>query len=44
MTKLQASFPRALERDGGPFQLLWTILCWATAFGAVVVTTAVLMR
>ena len=44
MTKLQASFHDRPERGGGPFQLLWTILCWATAFSAVVVTTAVLMK
>ncbi len=44
MTKLTASYPRQAEREGGPFSLLWTVLCWTTAFSAVVVTTAVLMR
>jgi len=44
MTKLSASFSPTPERPSGPFQLLWTIFCWATAFSAVVVTTAVLAR
>ena len=44
MTKLAVSWGRRPEHDGGPFGLLWTILCWSAAFGAVVVTTAVLMR
>ena len=44
MTKLQAAFARVPERDGGALAVLWTILGWTTAFGAVVVTTAVLMR
>lgn len=44
MTKLQASFPRPAEDHGGPWHLLWTVLCWVTAFSAVVVTTAVLTR
>ena len=44
MTKLTASYPKAPEREGSRFSVLWTILCWATAFSAVVVTTAVLMR
>jgi len=44
MTKLATSWPRRRNHDGGPLELLWTILCWAAAFSAVVVTTAVLMR
>ena len=44
MTKMTAAYPKEAVHDGGPFQLLWTILCWATAFSAVVVTTAVLMK
>jgi hypothetical protein len=44
MTKLLASFPRPAEHRGGAWHVLWTILCWATAFSAVLVTTAVLMR
>ncbi|HXQ17479.1 MAG TPA: hypothetical protein VN814_22915 [Caulobacteraceae bacterium] len=44
MTKLLTSFARRAEHDNGALQLLWTILCWAAAFGAVVVTTAVLVK
>jgi hypothetical protein len=43
MTKFVMSFARRAEHDG-PFQLLWTILCWGAAFAAVVVTTAVLAK
>jgi hypothetical protein len=44
MTKLQTSFAQRPDLEGGPFRLLWSILCWVTAFAAVLVTTAVLMR
>jgi hypothetical protein len=45
MTRLPISFPGQRDSDGnGAFQMLWTILCWASAFGAVVVTTAWVIR
>ncbi len=45
MTKLLTSFAERSEHAaGGRFQLLWTILGWVTAFAAVVVTTAVLVK
>ena len=44
MTKLSVSWTRRAEHGDGPLQLMWTILCWAAAFSAVVVTTAVLMH
>jgi hypothetical protein len=44
MTKLATSFARQPEHEGGPFHLMWTVLCWATAFAAVVVTTAILVK
>jgi hypothetical protein len=44
MTKLLTSFAQRAEHVGGALELLWTILCWAAAFSAVVVTTAVLVR
>jgi len=44
MTKLVTSFAQRPEHQGGAFQVLWAVLCWFTAFAAVVVTTAVLVR
>jgi|HubBroStandDraft_4_1064222.scaffolds.fasta_scaffold4411842_1 hypothetical protein len=44
MTRLVTSFAERPEHEGGPFRLLWTILCWVTAFAAVMVTTAVLVK
>jgi hypothetical protein len=44
MTKLVTSFAQRPGHENGILQLLWTIFCWATAFGAVVVTTAVLVK
>ena len=44
MTKLATSWARRPNHDSGLFELLWTVLCWAAAFSAVVVTTALLMR
>ena len=44
MTKLATSFAERPDLEDGPFRRLWSILCWVTAFAAVLVTTAVLMR
>jgi hypothetical protein len=44
MTKLAVSWARRSGHDASPFQVLWGLLCWATALGAVAVTTAMLMR
>jgi hypothetical protein len=44
MPKLAVSWARRPDHDDNPFQVLWSLFCWATAFGAVAVTTAALMR
>ncbi len=44
MTKLATSWARRQGHQGGAFELLWTLVCWAAAFSAVVVTTAFLVR
>ena len=44
MTKLAVSWAGRTGRSDRPFEVLWNLFCWVTAFGAVAVTTAVLMR
>jgi len=44
LTKLLVSYREARERDSGLWHVLWTVFCWVTAFSAVIVTAAVMMR
>ncbi|HLI66113.1 MAG TPA: hypothetical protein VKU90_07085 [Caulobacteraceae bacterium] len=47
MTKLsiaQRVRPREEGRAAKAFQLLWGLLCWVTAFGAIIVAWAALHR
>jgi hypothetical protein len=48
MTKLSVSYWQSPERREGrmtrTFRFLWSMLCWVTAFAAVIVTASVLRR